>query len=50
VPEPGASEFELATEKLKRHKSSGTDHSTAELTQEGVRIICSEIHELINFI
>jgi hypothetical protein len=34
VPEPSASEVELATEKLKRHKSPGTDHIPAELIQE----------------
>jgi len=31
VPEPSASEFQLATEKLKTHKSPGTDHIPAEL-------------------
>jgi len=31
VPEPSASEVELATEKLKTHKSPGTDHIPAEL-------------------
>jgi hypothetical protein len=35
VPEPSASEVELATEKLKRHKSPGTDHIPTELIQEG---------------
>ena len=50
VPEPSASEVELATEKQKRHKSPGTDHIPAELIQEGGRTICSEINEIINFI
>jgi hypothetical protein len=31
VPEPSACEVELATEKLKTHKSPGTDHIPAEL-------------------
>jgi len=31
VPEPSASEVELATEKLKSHKSPGTDQIPAEL-------------------
>ena len=44
VPEPGASEVELATEELKRHKSPGTDHIPAELIQGGSRTICSEIN------
>ena len=50
MPEPSASEVELATEKQKRHKSPGTDHIPAELIQEGGRTICSEINEIINFI
>jgi hypothetical protein len=31
VPEPGVSEFEMAIEKLNRHKSLGTDQIPAEL-------------------
>ena len=50
VLESSASEVELATEKLKRHKSPGTDHTPAELIQKGGRKICSEINEIINFI
>jgi hypothetical protein len=35
VPEPSASEVELATEKLKRYKSPGSDHILAQLIKEG---------------
>jgi hypothetical protein len=35
VPEPSVSEIELAIEKLKRHKSPGTDQITAELIKAG---------------
>jgi hypothetical protein len=31
VPEPSAFQVEMATEKLKRHKSAGFDQITAEL-------------------
>jgi hypothetical protein len=37
----------MAIEKLKRHKSSGTDEIPAELIKAGGRIIQSEIHKLI---
>ena len=50
VPELSASEFEMAIEKLKRNKSSGTDHIPAEMMKAGGRTVCSEIHELINSI
>ena len=36
VPEPSASEAELATYKLKSHKSPGTDQIPAELIKAGV--------------
>jgi hypothetical protein len=39
---------EIATEKVKRYKSPGTDKILAELIQAGG--ICSEIHKLINSI
>jgi hypothetical protein len=45
VPEPNTFEVQMATEKLKRHKSRGTDQIQAER-----RTICSEIHKLINYI
>jgi hypothetical protein len=35
VPEPGAFEFEMATEKLKRHKSPGMDQIAAGLIKAG---------------
>jgi kynurenine formamidase len=47
VPEPSAFEFEMATVKLKRHKSPGIDQISAELIKAGHRIILSEIHKLI---
>jgi hypothetical protein len=50
VPEPSAFEDEMAIEKLKRHKSPGTDKTRAEMIQAGGRSIRSEIHKLINSI
>jgi len=50
VPEPSASEVELALDKLKSHKSPGIDHIPAELIKAGGRIICVEIHKLITSI
>ena len=47
VPEPSASEVELAIDKLKNHKSPGIDQILAELIKEGGRTICLEIHKLI---
>jgi len=46
VPEPSASEFELAIDKVKSHKSSGIDQIPAEL----IKAICLEIHKLITSI
>jgi len=40
VPEPSASELELAIDKLKIHKEPGFDQIPAELTIAGGRIIC----------
>jgi len=40
----------MATEKLKRHKSPGTDQIPSELMKDGDRMIHSEIHELMNSI
>ena len=40
----------MATEKLKRHKSPGTDQVPADLIKAGGRTICSEIHKLTNSI
>ena len=46
VPEPSAAEVELAIDKLKSHKSPGTDQIPAELIKAGGRTICLEIHKL----
>ena len=50
VPEPSASEFELAIDKLKSHKAPGTDQIPAELIKARGRTICFEIHKLITSI
>jgi len=50
VPEPSASEVELAIDKLKSHKSTGIDKIPAELIKAGGRTICLEIHKLITSI
>ena len=50
VPEPRASEVELATDKLKSHKSPGIDQIPAELIKARGRTICLEIHKLITSI
>ena len=47
VPEPSAFEFEMAIEKLIRHKSPGIDQITAELFKVGCGTIRSEINKLI---
>jgi len=47
VPEPSASEFELAIDKQKSHKSPGFDQIPAELIKAGSRTICLESHKLI---
>jgi hypothetical protein len=44
VPEPSAFDFEMAIEKLKRHKSPGIDHIPADLIKTGGRTNRSEIH------
>jgi len=50
VPEPSASEFELAIDKLESHKSPHIDQIPAELIKAGGRTICLEIHKLITSI
>ena len=45
VPEPSTSEFEMAIEKLKRHKSPGIDQIPAELIKTGGRTVRSEIQK-----
>jgi len=47
VPQPSASEVEMAIEKLERHKLPGNDPIPAESIKAGGRTIRSEIHELI---
>jgi len=42
VPEPRVFEFELATEELKRHKSSGIDQIPSEMLKTGGRKIPCE--------
>jgi hypothetical protein len=50
VPEPSASEVEVAIRKLKRYISPGVDQIPAELIQAGGETLCSEIHKLIKLI
>jgi hypothetical protein len=50
VPEPSASEVEVANWKLKRYKSPGIDQIPAELIQAGGGTLRSEIHKLIKLI
>jgi hypothetical protein len=50
VPEPSASDVELAIDKLKSHKSPGIDQISAELITAGCRTSCLEIHKLITSI
>ena len=45
MPELSASGFEMAIEKLKRHKSPGIDQIPAELIKVGGKTIYSEIHK-----
>jgi hypothetical protein len=50
VPEPSASEVEVAIRKLKRYKSPGVDQIASELIQAGGETLHSEIHKLIKLI
>ena len=47
VPEPSAFEVELVIDKLKSHRSPGTDQIPAELIKELWRTIRYQIHKLI---
>ena len=48
MPELSAFQIEMATVKLKRHKSPGIDQIPAELIKARGRILRSEIHKLNN--
>ena len=50
MPEPNDFEIEVAIEKLKSHKTPGTDQITVGLIKAGRRAIRSEIHKLFNSI
>jgi hypothetical protein len=50
LPEPSASEVEVAIGKLKNYKSPGVDQIPAELIQAGGETLRSEIHKLIRLI
>jgi hypothetical protein len=50
MPEPNASEVEVAVRKLKCYKSPGVDQIPAELIQAGGETLCSQIHKLIKLI
>ena len=47
VPEPGALEFEMTIENIKRHKSPSIDQIPAELIKTGRRTIRYDTHKLI---
>jgi len=47
VPESCAFEVEMASVKLKRHKSPGIDQILAEFLKAGGGTVCPEIHKLI---
>jgi hypothetical protein len=48
VPGPSCLEVEIATTKLKKYKSLGSDQILAELIQVGGEILPSAIHKHIN--
>ena len=49
VSEPSVFMFEMAVEKLKRHKSPGIDRNPAELIKTRGRTSRSEVNKFINF-
>jgi hypothetical protein len=48
VPSPSHLEAEIATAKLKKYKSPGSDQILTELIQAGGKILLAAIHKLIN--
>jgi hypothetical protein len=48
LPEPSAFDIEMAIEKLKSHKSPGTDHTPAETIKAIGETIHSKFHKLTN--
>jgi hypothetical protein len=50
LPEPSASEAEVAVGKMKRYKCPGVKKTPAEVIQAGGETLPSEIHKLIKFI
>jgi hypothetical protein len=44
VPEPSLVQVEIATGKLKRYKSSGSDQNLAKMIKVVSETLCSEIH------
>jgi hypothetical protein len=48
VPDPSRLEVEIAIAKLKKYKSPGSDHISAERIQAGGEILLSAIHKLVN--
>jgi hypothetical protein len=50
VPEPSASEIEVAIGKLKRYKSTGVGQISSELVQAGREMLRLGIHKLIKLI
>jgi hypothetical protein len=50
VPQPSASEVEVAIGKLKKYKSVGVDEILVELIKTGGEKLLSEIHKLIKLI
>ena len=50
VPEPSATEVELAIDKLKSHKSPGVDQIPGKLIKVDGGTICLKIHKLITSI
>jgi hypothetical protein len=50
VPEPRASEAEVAVGKLKSYRCPGVDQIPAELFQAGEETLCSEVHEITKLI